>query len=216
MSSAATMIEQRRHSRVQLHLAVRLRWLGPLGTRLEICQTSNVARTGLLFYRPEECVEGARVWVTFPFDFAAPEPQQEIAARVVRMRKTPAGGYLVAIQFDDRPFVMPLVTERRTSKRTPIVVPVSVRSAHAPWSEEAMTLDVSASGLRFETSRMHQPGERVHIRLRFDRWADRGELAARAVRVEPVAEAAEQEVAVAWENPATEAQIPIESKKAKT
>jgi hypothetical protein len=201
MYRASIMIEQRRHSRVQLHLAARLRWLGPLGTRLEICQTSDVARTGLLFYRPEVCAEGARVWVTFPYDFAAPELQQEIAARVVRARKTTAGGYLVAIQFVETRPARPLVTERRPSERTPIVVPVSIRPAGAPWPEEAMTLDVSASGMRFETSRIYEPGEGVRVRLHFGRWADAGEIAAHVVRTEPVAGTAEQEVAVAWETP---------------
>lgn len=201
MSRSSIKIEQRRHSRVQLHLAARLRWLEPLGTRLEVCQTINVARTGLFLYRPEVCAEGARVWVTFPFDFAEPEPQQEIAARVVRVRKTPAGGFLVAIQFEERLRATPLATERRASERTPIVVPVTIRPAGAPWPEEAMTLDVSASGIRFESSRIHEPGERVHIRLRCGRWADAGEIAAQVVRVEPLAGAAEQEVSVAWESP---------------
>jgi len=39
--------------------------------------------------------------------------------------------------------------ERRHSPRRPLAIPVRVRPPHIPWFEEAMTIDISAQGLRF-------------------------------------------------------------------
>ena len=111
MIPAPVVFEQRHYPRVQLHLPVRLRWLGPLGSRLETRQTLDVSRGGMLIYRPDECTKGARVWVTFPFNPAAPEPQPETAARVVRVKTTPAGGHLLSLALEaDRKSTRPRPT----------------------------------------------------------------------------------------------------------
>ena len=204
MIPAPVVFEQRRYPRVQLHLPVRLRWLGPLGSRLEIHQSLDVSRGGMLIYRPDECTKGARVWVTFPFNPAAPEPQPETAARVVRVKTTPAGGHLLSLALEATgPRVgRPILSERRASPRIPLSIPFSIRAGEAPWAEEAMTLDVSAAGVRFETSLLYQENDKVRPRLEFGHRERAQEETAHVVRVEQVPGAVEQRVSIAWEHAA--------------
>jgi hypothetical protein len=199
MLRAAPLLERRRHPRAQLYLPVRLRWLGPLRTVIEITLTRNTARGGMLFHRPDECPVNARVWVTLPFDSEDPGTQPEMPARVVRAGRTP-NGYLVALRFEmaarrDGAFNLP---ERRSSPRVPLSVPVRVRPEGAPWCEETMTLDVSRSGARLETPRLYSYGEPLRLDLRYDEWARADEVPAQVERVEAIPGAVEQYVAVAW------------------
>lgn len=203
MLRATLPAEQRRHPRAQLQLPVRLRWLGPFGSQLEFCQSVDASRSGLLIYRPEASQDHSRVWVTFPYDSAANEPQPETPARVVRNEAIPSGGQLVALELElpERRPVHLLGRERRTSARAPLAIPISVRTIGAPWPEEAMTLDVSNAGVRFETSRLYEEGDQVRIRLDFGDWGRNGDVTAHVVRVEPVPGAPELRVAVAWHRP---------------
>jgi PilZ domain len=201
MFRAASIVEQRRHPRAQLHLPVRLRWLGPLGSLLEVTQTLDTSRGGLLVYRADSCMVDTRVWVTFPFDPEATEAQPEIAARVVRVKNTPSGGHLVALHLetwrsrDGR--LVPL--ERRKSPRVPLSLPVRVRLADVIWPEETMTLEVSEGGLTVESARLCQPGDSIRVQLPNGQWTRAGESAAIIVHVEIRPGAAAQRVGIAWE-----------------
>ena len=53
--------------------------------------------------------------------------------------------------------------ERRSSARRRLAVPIRVRAGNIPWFEEAMTLDVSADGLRFLSSREYRSGEHLFV-----------------------------------------------------
>ncbi len=68
MLRSQTLTELRRHPRAQLRLPARIRWQGPLGMRLEVTETIDVSREGLLLRCAEPCEMMIRVWVTFPFD----------------------------------------------------------------------------------------------------------------------------------------------------
>ena len=198
MSHTALVPEQRRHPRAQLRLPVRLRWLGPFSSHFEICQTLDVSRSGLLISRPEASQDQSRVWVTFPFEIDAPGPQPETPARVVRAKTTANGNQLVALELE--PLTHPLASsfegERRKDPRVPLAVPISVRAAGVPWAEEAMTLDVSSSGVRFETSRLYNEGDKLRVRLNLNGWTRRGEFSALVVRVEQLPDIVEQQVAL--------------------
>jgi hypothetical protein len=220
MSRLATYIDLRKHPRAQLRLPARIRWRSPLGMRLEISQTIDVSREGLLVHRAEPCEVNSRVWVAFPFETSnAISAQPEIPARVVRTQSEPTGGLRVALQLQLPPRRPPHPPgqERRASSRVPFAVPIFVRAAATPWPEESMTQDVSRSGVRFVTARIFTPGDSVFASISWGEWARKGELPARVVRVEeqpdspgsaPLADpstgtsAVFTSVAIAWEKPA--------------
>lgn len=200
MSRAALLVEERQHPRARLRLPVRLRWVGPLGSLLEVSQTVDASRSGLLVYLADSCMEGTRVWVTFPFDPAATEVQPEMPARVVRVERTPSGGHLAALQLETRPRTTCLLPfERRKKPRVPLGLPVRVRLADTVWPEETMTLDVSEGGLAIESARLCQPGDRVRVQLPNGQWTRSGESPAIIVHVEVWPGSAEQRVGIAWE-----------------
>ncbi len=204
MLHAAVVTEQRRHARVQLNLPVRFRWLGGLGPVVEVTETLDVSRGGLLFCRSEPTQVNAKVWVTFPYQRNASTAQPETPARVVRVKNTPPSGHLVAVEFEvARRCPPPVVAlERRGSERFPLALPIRVRPAGTPWPEEAMTIDVSEGGVLFRTTRLYAAGDTVHVALPYGRWAPAGEVLARVVRVESVPGEVELHVALAFLPPA--------------
>lgn len=200
MLRAAPVLERRLHPRAQLNLPVRMRWLGPFRTVIEIAQTVDVGRGGFLFLRPEECPLNVRVWVTLRFDSEDPGTQPEIPGRTVRVHTTPAGRHGVAVRFerpraDNGAFFF---QERRTCRRVPLSVPVRVRADSSPWAEEIMTLDVADGGVRLETAWLYSPGEILHVGLPYGKSAHTGDIKAEVERVEAIPGAVEQRVALSW------------------
>jgi hypothetical protein len=187
MSEPATFVDLRKHPRAQLQLPARIRWQGPLGMRLEVTQTVDVSRDGMLFRRNEPCERLARVWVAFPFDPASGgSTQPETPARIVRVEPDASGGYWVALRFESatRTGKLPADRERRNSERIPFALPIFVRPAGTPWPEEFMTQDISQHGTRFETSHIYAPGDKVLAKIPWGEWSTTGEIAGRVVRVE--------------------------------
>ena len=196
-SPTSLVAEQRRHPRAQLNLPVRLRWLAPLGSLTEVTQTLDVSRGGLLIHRDESCRAGATVWVAFPFDVTLSIPQPETPARVVRVRQTPSGGYLVALEFEPPPrrrdaaalgrVYARFAGEHRRHERIPLALPIRVRRRDSPWPEETMTVNISSEGVLFCTTRFYAVGETLHIALPAGSfrgpWGSGAELPARVVRV---------------------------------
>jgi hypothetical protein len=81
-------------------------------------------------------------------------------------------------------------------------VPVRVRPEHIPWFEEAMTIDVSANGLRFVSNREYQEGQRLLVSFEPTTsapWSTASETGARVVRIEAVPESAALAVTVVRE-----------------
>jgi PilZ domain len=188
MPGPDAFVDLRKHPRAQLKLPARIRWHGPIGMRLEITQTVDVSRDGMLFHRHEACDRLARMWVAFPFDPAAGSATQpETPARVVRVEPDGGGGeYWVAVKFENAPRAQKLATgrERRGSERIPFALPIFVRVAGTPWPEEFMTQDISQHGARFETSHIYAPGDKVLAKIPWGEWSKTGEVAGRVVRVE--------------------------------
>lgn len=77
-------MDTREHRRVRIRLPARLRWNTPLGQKIELCETRDVSRGGLLVSSKEPHSAGASLWVTFPYDALLRDGQPEILARVVR------------------------------------------------------------------------------------------------------------------------------------
>ncbi len=168
-------MDRREHHRAQLNLPVRIRWNTPFGQKTEVCKTLDISRGGLLVPCQETHAAGVPLWVTFPYDTSLGESNGNGHAKEL---------------------------ERRESPRRPLAVPVRVRPEHIPWFEEAMTIDVSAHGLRFLSSREYQEGERLLVSfepMASAPWPTASETAARVIRIEAVPESAALAVTIVRE-----------------
>jgi len=232
-------MDSRRHRRVRMRLPVRLRWTTPFGQRIELADTIDVSRSGLLVSTRESHTPGVTVWVTFPYDASLSDGQPEIPARVARCDEVPeairaanasekiqtktapdqaaklvqrAPGnsdapatFAVAFHFEERPHFSSNGNahrgehERRGSVRRTLAIPVRVHPERIPWFEEAMTIDISAKGMRFRGHREYDLGE--HLKITFEDassapWHGAGEILSEVVRVAAVPESAALDVSV--------------------
>ena len=234
-------MESRQHRRVSMHLPVRLRWTAPFGQKIELGETIDVSRGGLLVSTKESHSPGVTVWVTFPYDASLFDGQPEILARVARcdempevLRPTtahekvqPEGApeqeraakldqlalgisgapatFAVAFHFDQQPHSSSNGNanrhepERRGSTRRALAIPVRVHPERIPWFEEAMTIEISAKGMRFRSHREYQLGD--HLKIAFEDaasspWSGTGEFLSKVVRVAPVPGSAALDVSV--------------------
>ena len=211
-------MDRREHHRAQLHLPVRLRWNTPFGQTTEVTRTVDISRGGLLVPCKESHAPGAPLWVTFPYEASLRDGQPEMLARVVRIMAARNGAHAnggessVTREAKDNlaqpavalHFTLPSHSgtnggghaqerERRGSPRRPLALPVRVRPEHIPWFEEAMTIDVSANGLRFLSSREYREGERLLVSFEpaaSAPWPAGPETAASVLRVEAVPDSA--------------------------
>jgi len=189
----------RKSSRVPLTLPIRLRWHGAISQTIEITQTLDSSRGGLLFFRTEALPVNARLWVTFPYSAESHEAQPETPAHVVRVKTTPGGGQIVAIEFEKqmRPAPSQEVINRRSSQRMPLALPITVRFHEIPWPEHAMSQDVSTYGVSFRTPRQYSLGDIVCVAIPHGVWARRGEMEGQVVRIDSLSESTENAVALA-------------------
>jgi hypothetical protein len=77
-------MERRQHHRAHMRLPVRLRWSTPFAQKIELAESIDASRTGLLVSTKEPHSPGVLIWVTFPYDNSLSDGQPEIPARVVR------------------------------------------------------------------------------------------------------------------------------------
>ena len=234
-------MDSRQHRRVSMHLPVRLRWTAPFGQKIELGETIDVSRSGLLVSTKESHSPGVTVWVTFPYDASLFDGQPEILARVARcgempevLRPTTArervqsegapeqeraakldqlalgmsdapATFAVAFHFDQQPHSSSNGNanrhepERRGSMRRALAIPVRVHPERIPWFEEAMTIEISAKGMRFRSHREYQLGD--HLKIAFEDaasspWSGTGEFLSKVVRVAPVPGSAALDVSV--------------------
>jgi PilZ domain len=201
-------MDRREHHRAQLRLPVRIRWNTPFGQKTEICKTLDISRGGLLVPCQETHAPGVPLWVTFPYDNSVGDTQPEMLAKVVRVRLPNNGNgngnkpWRVGLNEKALAlhFALPVLSESngngharerewRDSPRRPVAIPVRVRLEHIPWFEEAMTVDISAHGLRFLSSREYQEGDRLRVSFEPTSpgpWPTGSETPARVVRIEPL------------------------------
>ena len=212
-------MDRREHHRAQLSLPVRIRWNTPFGQKTEVCKTLDISRGGLLVPCQETHAAGVPLWVTLPYDTSLGDGQPEMLAKVVRVGPArngngskstgeSASGQAVALHFALPPRAQSngnsreKEQERRESPRRALALPVRVRPERVPWFEEAMTMDVSAHGLRFLSSREYQEGDRLLISFETVTsapWPITSETAARVLRIETVPESAALAVTIVRE-----------------
>jgi len=189
----------REHRRVRMRLPARLRWTAPFGQRIELAQTVDVSRSGLLLSIKDSHASGVPLWVTFPYDASLSEGQPELLARVTRCSElhTAPATFALAIHFEGSGHagsngnLEQRDPERRGSPRRMLVVPIRVRPEHVPWFEETMSLDFSPRGMRFRSHREYAEGELLRIALEdasSTTWPGGGGFRAKVVRVTPAAD----------------------------
>lgn len=185
MVSTGLLEERRKHPRAQLQVPVRIRWRGPLGMRLEIARSLDVCRSGLLVERAERCEVRSRVWVISPFDARA-AVQPETPGHIARVHSNNGGPSHVAIALEiASPAVHRSVAdERRRFPRVAFALPIFIRPFDSPWPEESMTMDLSAGGARFSSSRIFVRGDSLLARITWGDWDRQGEVRGRVVRVQ--------------------------------
>src|SRR5260370_5076329 len=199
-------MDRREHHRAQLRLPVRIRWNTPFGQKTEVCKTLDISRGGLLVPCQETHAPGVALWVTFPYDTSLGDAQPEMLAKVVRVgpalngngsKGTDEGASERAVALH---FALPprpegngnghaIERERRDSPRRALALPVRVRPEHVPWFEEAMTIDVSADGLRFVSNREYREGERLLVSFKpaaIAPWSTASESPVRCVRIDGI------------------------------
>jgi hypothetical protein len=213
-------MDRREHHRAQLRMPVRIRWNTPFGQKIEVCKTVDISRGGLLVPCQETHASGVPLWVTFPYDASLGDGQPEMLAKVVRAANTQNGnghksaeedssGRALALHFASSVRVESNGNghaylkgpERRENPRWALAIPVRVRPEHVPWFEEAMTMDISARGLRFLSSREYEIGQRLLIALPpmvVVPWPS-AETPARVLRTEALPESAALVVTIARE-----------------
>ena len=212
-------MDRREHHRAQLRLPVRIRWNTPFGQKTEVCKTLDISRGGLLVPCEETHAPGVPLWVTFPYDTSMGSGQPEMLAKVLRVMPARNGNGNRSANGDSHEravalhFALPFRPEsngnghtngpeRRGSPRRPLALPLRVRPTHIPWFEEAMTIDVSANGLRFLSSREYEKGTPLLVSFEptaLTPWPATSETAARVVRVETVPESATLAVTIVRE-----------------
>lgn len=199
-ANRSSVTELRKSTRVPLTLPIRLRWQGALGQIIEVTETLDSSRGGLLFFRTVALPVNTRLWVTFPYSAESTEAQPETAARVVRVKTTPGGGQIVAIEFEPpkpRPLTNVAVFNRRSSQRMPLALPITVRFHEVPWPEHAMTQDVCTYGVSFRSPRQYTVGDILCVSIPHGLWARRGEMEGQVVRIDSLRDSHEQAVALA-------------------
>ena len=197
----------RAYRRVRMRLPGRLRWTSPFGQKIELAETMDVSRGGLLLSSRELHAPGVPLWVTFPYDTSLREGQPEVLARVVRCAELSATPpqFSLAIQFESQARSASNGNgaqrdpERRGSPRRTLAVPIRVRPENVPWFEEAMSVDFSPRGMRFRSQREYTKGELLRIASEDDSsasWPGSGEFRAKVVRVAAVVNGVALDVAV--------------------
>ena len=212
-------MDRREHHRAQLSLPVRIRWNTPFGQKTEVCKTLDISRSGLLVPCQETHAAGVPLWVTFPYDASQSDGQPEMVAKVVRAGPVHNGNgsksthesasqQSVALRFalPPRPESngngREEERERRESPRRALALPVRVRPERVPWFEEAMTINVSAHGLRFLSSREYQEDDRLLVSFEPTAsapWPSASETAARVLRIDAVPDSAALAVTIVRE-----------------
>ena len=206
-------MERREHHRAQLSLPVRIRWTTPFGQKTEYRETLDVSRGGLLVTCAEPHHTGVPLWVTFPYDDSTPDGQPELLAKVVRVASVLNGkraegfrefpGRPGSEEKPDRQVTLGLeldsanhsrhkhngngTEERRSGLRIPIGLVIHVRPQEMPWFEEAMSVDVSGTGMKFLSSREYRIGEKLMIGFEHPgsgAWTGACEFACQVLRLE--------------------------------
>src|SRR5229473_1973241 len=191
-------MDNRQHRRVRMGLPVRLRWSTPFGQKIELANTIDVSRSGLLVSTKESHTSGVTLWVTFPYDASLSDGQPEILARVARckevlevIRSTNAREKVQteSASEQERSAKLDQLVRALGLSDAPATFAVAFHLKRIPWFEEAMTIDISAKGMRFRSHREYELGD--HLKIAFEAsasapWHGAGEFRSKVIRIAPV------------------------------
>jgi hypothetical protein len=160
--------------------------------------------------RCEEVLEVIRAANAHQKVQSASASEQERSAKLDQLARAlgisdASATFAVAFHFEEQPHPTPNGSgarrepERRGSTRKTLAIPVRVHPEQFPWFEEAMTIDISANGMRFRSHREYGLG--VHLKIAFAAtssapWHGAGEFLSKVVRVATVPGSAALEVSV--------------------
>jgi Tfp pilus assembly protein PilZ len=184
--------EVRKRSRVKADLAVRVRQIGPPRESIEVTTTVDISRNGVLFRTRHPYELHGTVWMIVPYDPNANAANAEFPATIVRIDPLPDGSAVVAVRFhsarsDPAPVniqgrsTLSLHPERRRKDRSKLSIPIRVRAEAG--TESAKTVDISRTGLLFDTSRSYTVGQQVWITVPYQAETPTEEVEARVVRI---------------------------------
>ena len=165
--------DQRFRQRVRMDMPVRIRQMPPPREYMEIKNTLDVSRNGILFRTRERYELNSIIWVTMPYTAGSHQKDPEFPGTVVRVIKMPDGDTEIGVQFHsahaDRwhhsvysvPGKPITSTEKREKNRVRMTLPVRVRSGML--MDESVTLDVSRTGILFVSSQPYTAGQKVFV-----------------------------------------------------
>lgn len=184
--------EQRTRSRVRLSLPVRIRQIGPPRAAVDVTQTVDVSRNGILFRTRLPYQLDTTVWLTMPYQVSAGAHDLEFPATVVRIARMADGSGEIALRFHSaradewtpaygtsRESLR--TNERRGKNRVRMTLPIRVRQEDA--AEESTTIDVSRTGVLFRSAQPYRIGQTVWVAMPYQPGARPEEVPARVVRI---------------------------------
>lgn len=162
-------MRDREHRRVRIRLPVRLRWTAPLGQKIELCETIDVSRGGLLLSSKEPHAAGVPLWVTFPYDALLPDGQPEVLAQVVR-----CGEVLEAIRAANfREEIQPQVAsdQERSAKLNQLARAIGISDAPATFAvaihfDEQAHAESNGNRVRHDSERRASPRHALAVPVR--------------------------------------------------
>ncbi len=185
--------EQRVRARIRMELPVRIRQVGPPHDSVEITNSLDVSRNGVLFRTRQPYTTNSTVWVTMPYHPEGGRNNLEFPASVVRIDKADDEFAEIAVQFHSaradqmRPAYQAAPasgpqrsSNRRSNNRVRMTLPIRVRDRKA--LEESVTVDVSRTGVLFSSSRPYAVGEQVWVAMPYQPGAAPDEMPAQVIR----------------------------------
>ena len=162
-------MDSREHRRVRMRLPVRLRWTTPFGQKIELGETIDASRSGLLVSTKEPHTSGVPLWVTFPYDSSLGDGQPEMFARIVR-----CGEVLEAIRATnarEKVQTESALAAERSAKLDQIARALAICDAVATFAvaiqfEEHAKASSNANGHRSEAERRGSPRRALAVPVR--------------------------------------------------
>lgn len=184
--------DNRTRPRVRFDMSVRVRQIGPPRDSIEIARTLDVSRNGVMFRTRQPYQLNSTVWLVLPFNPKLPIQEPEFPGTIARIVQMDDGTAEIGIQFhnsrSDRVYgasetrVAPVESsERRAKDRAKIALAIRVRDAAGV--EITNTVDVSRTGVLFNSPKDYQIGQLIWVTVPYTPETPPEETEARVVRI---------------------------------
>ncbi|MBI3404514.1 MAG: PilZ domain-containing protein [Acidobacteria bacterium] len=176
-----------------MDLQVRVRQIAPPRNLTEVARTLDVSRNGILFRTRQPYDMRQTLWITMPYSPNGIASDPEFPGTVVRLDKKDGGDVEVALLFHSgradqfhhmqNTTAVPIQSdEKRAKSRVRMALPVRVREGATASAEETTTIDVSRTGILFQTDRQYSIGQTVWVAMPYQPGREPEEVEARVVR----------------------------------